>query len=42
MILDCDSACNGCNGDGPDMCIKCADDHEKKDNVCISKQRNEL
>ncbi|KAK0074232.1 hypothetical protein PV326_012632, partial [Microctonus aethiopoides] len=34
--LNCDSACNGCNGDGPDMCIKCADDHEKKDNVCIN------
>ncbi|XP_057341793.1 cysteine-rich with EGF-like domain protein 2 [Microplitis mediator] len=34
--LKCDRACNGCTADGPDMCTKCADDHEKKDNVCIN------
>lgn len=35
-FVGCDKACNGCTGDGPDMCIKCADDHYKKDNFCIS------
>ncbi|XP_034936135.1 cysteine-rich with EGF-like domain protein 2 [Chelonus insularis] len=34
--LSCDRACNRCNGDGPDMCIKCADGYEKKDNICIN------
>ncbi|KAI4478688.1 hypothetical protein M0804_011716 [Polistes exclamans] len=34
--LGCDKACNGCTGDGPDMCIKCADGHHKKDNLCIN------
>ncbi|KAL2723181.1 cysteine-rich with EGF-like domain protein 2 [Vespula maculifrons] len=34
--LGCDKACNGCTGDGPDMCIKCADDYHKKDNLCIN------
>ena len=35
--LGCDRACSGCSGDGPDMCIQCADGFERKDNVCISK-----
>ncbi|XP_017794462.1 PREDICTED: cysteine-rich with EGF-like domain protein 2 [Habropoda laboriosa] len=34
--LSCDRACNGCTGDGPDMCIKCADGYYKKDNLCIN------
>ncbi|XP_070161933.1 cysteine-rich with EGF-like domain protein 2 [Polyergus mexicanus] len=34
--LACDKACNGCTGDGPDMCIKCAEGHHKKDNMCIN------
>ncbi|XP_051172044.1 cysteine-rich with EGF-like domain protein 2 [Leptopilina boulardi] len=33
--LECDKVCNGCIGDGPDMCIKCADGYHKKDNFCI-------
>jgi len=33
----CDKACNGCSGDGPDMCIKCTEGYNKKDNLCISK-----
>ena len=36
LFIDCDKACNGCNGDGPDMCIQCAEGHHKKDNICIS------
>lgn len=35
--LGCDKACNGCTGDGPDMCIKCAEGYHKSDNLCISK-----
>lgn len=34
--LECDKACNGCTGDGPDMCIDCAQGHHKKDNLCIN------
>lgn len=34
--LDCDKACNDCTGDGPDMCIECADGYHKKDNMCIN------
>ncbi|XP_014216889.1 cysteine-rich with EGF-like domain protein 2 [Copidosoma floridanum] len=33
--LACDRACNGCFGDGPDMCTKCADGYEQKDNICV-------
>lgn len=35
-VLDCDKACNGCTGDGPDMCIKCVEGYRKKNNFCIS------
>ncbi|CAG9855194.1 unnamed protein product [Phyllotreta striolata] len=33
--LDCDRSCAGCTGDGPDMCINCANGYFKKDNFCI-------
>ncbi|KAH7642550.1 hypothetical protein HUG17_5595 [Dermatophagoides farinae] len=32
----CDPACNGCDGDGPDSCLKCADDHILKDGICMN------
>ncbi|XP_018578048.1 cysteine-rich with EGF-like domain protein 2 [Anoplophora glabripennis] len=32
--LDCDKACAGCSGDGPDMCVHCASGYYKKDNMC--------
>lgn len=35
--LSCDKSCDGCTGDGPDMCNKCADGYHEKDNICISK-----
>lgn len=35
-VLDCDMACDGCTGDGPDMCINCADGYREKNNLCIS------
>ncbi|XP_015110384.1 cysteine-rich with EGF-like domain protein 2 [Diachasma alloeum] len=34
--LTCDRACNGCAGDGPDMCTDCAEGHHKQDNICIN------
>ncbi|KAG7199952.1 hypothetical protein KM043_014383 [Ampulex compressa] len=34
--IDCDKACDGCTGDGPDMCIKCADGYHKQNNLCIN------
>ncbi|XP_026477458.1 cysteine-rich with EGF-like domain protein 2 [Ctenocephalides felis] len=33
--LSCDKACKGCSGDGPDMCEKCAEGYELKDNICV-------
>ncbi|KAK9503967.1 hypothetical protein O3M35_010417 [Rhynocoris fuscipes] len=36
--LACDNSCQGCHGDGPDMCDKCADGYTLKDGLCISKQ----
>ncbi|CAH1103127.1 unnamed protein product [Psylliodes chrysocephalus] len=35
QCLDCDRSCAGCTGDGPDMCINCANGYVKKDNFCI-------
>ncbi|XP_011298434.1 cysteine-rich with EGF-like domain protein 2 [Fopius arisanus] len=34
--LTCDKACNGCTGDGPDMCIDCAEGYHEQDNICIN------
>lgn len=34
-ILECDKSCDGCNGDGPDMCLRCADGYVFQDPVCI-------
>ncbi|XP_046984885.1 cysteine-rich with EGF-like domain protein 2 [Schistocerca americana] len=33
--LECDRACDGCYGDGPDLCIKCAKGYKKEDNICV-------
>lgn len=35
LCLNCDTACEGCYGDGPDMCIRCAEDHIMVEKVCI-------
>lgn len=32
--LACDKSCDGCDGDGPDMCEKCADGYELRDGMC--------
>ncbi|XP_058808335.1 cysteine-rich with EGF-like domain protein 2 [Phymastichus coffea] len=38
--IECDKSCDGCDGDGPDMCIKCAKEYRKKGNVCIDPNAN--
>lgn len=37
----CDRSCEGCHGDGPDMCRKCAKGYSKKGELCISDRENE-
>jgi protein disulfide-isomerase len=32
--LKCDKSCDGCDGDGPDMCEKCADGYELREGMC--------
>uniref|UniRef100_A0A336MEW2 CSON000537 protein n=1 Tax=Culicoides sonorensis TaxID=179676 RepID=A0A336MEW2_CULSO len=32
--LECDRSCDGCTGDGPDLCLKCADGYDLKDGLC--------
>lgn len=36
--LACDQACDGCHGDGPDMCTKCANGYVLRDNICVDKK----
>ncbi|CAG2114041.1 unnamed protein product, partial [Medioppia subpectinata] len=36
----CDKACDGCNGDGPDSCLKCAQNHVLKDGICLDPEAN--
>ncbi|XP_014243710.1 cysteine-rich with EGF-like domain protein 2 [Cimex lectularius] len=36
--LACDNSCEGCHGDGPDMCNKCASGYVLKDGLCIGVQ----
>uniref|UniRef100_A0A8D8JAF0 Cysteine-rich with EGF-like domain protein 2 n=1 Tax=Culex pipiens TaxID=7175 RepID=A0A8D8JAF0_CULPI len=42
--LDCDKSCDECDGDGPDMCKKCAENFELRDGLCTdtsSEKRNQ-
>ncbi|GAB0095505.1 cysteine-rich with EGF-like domain protein 2 [Sergentomyia squamirostris] len=32
--INCDRSCNGCSGDGPDLCNTCADGYELRDGLC--------
>ncbi|XP_028029695.1 cysteine-rich with EGF-like domain protein 2 isoform X1 [Bombyx mandarina] len=38
---DCDRACSGCYGDGPDSCRKCAKGYSKKGEFCIEDREDE-
>lgn len=33
--VGCDKSCDGCHGDGPDMCTKCAKEYSMKGEFCI-------
>lgn len=33
--LECDRSCDGCDGDGPDMCKQCAVNYRLRDGKCI-------
>jgi len=34
--VTCDKACYGCDADGPDNCLKCAEGYKLKNNVCVA------
>lgn len=36
--MQCDPSCNGCHGDGPDMCEACAEGYKLQQNICINTQ----
>lgn len=36
--LQCDKSCDGCDGDGPDMCEKCSSGYEYREGICAGKQ----
>lgn len=35
LLAACDRACETCEGDGPDMCIKCAQGYILQDIMCV-------
>jgi len=35
LLAACDRACESCEGDGPDMCSRCAQGYTLQDNVCV-------
>lgn len=36
-FAECDRSCDGCTGDGPDLCEKCAEGYELRDGICSGK-----
>ena len=34
--VTCDKACDGCDADGPDNCLKCAEGYKLKNKVCVT------
>lgn len=34
IFSECDRSCEGCTGDGPDLCFKCADGYDLRDGLC--------
>lgn len=39
--LACDKACLRCDGDGPDMCLECADGYIRRNNVCEDSRKQQ-
>lgn len=37
FLLECDRSCDGCTGDGPDLCEQCASGYELRDGMCAGK-----
>lgn len=35
--IACDTSCESCYGDGPDMCDSCKEGYNMKDNVCVGR-----
>lgn len=42
FCYECDRACDGCNGDGPDMCLKCAKGYNLEKGNCVATKRTIL
>lgn len=40
-FADCDRACNGCTGDGPDMCNSCAEGFILRDGICSDERASQ-
>uniref|UniRef100_A0A0K8WEN1 Cysteine-rich with EGF-like domain protein 2 n=2 Tax=Bactrocera latifrons TaxID=174628 RepID=A0A0K8WEN1_BACLA len=39
--LECDRSCDGCDGDGPDMCKKCSTGYTLKDGKCLDESSDQ-
>lgn len=42
FCYECDRACDGCHGDGPDMCVKCAKGYKLEKGNCVALGRTIL
>ncbi|CAG0920111.1 unnamed protein product [Notodromas monacha] len=38
--LECDPSCDGCTGDGPDLCKTCNPDYTNENGVCLDKRKS--
>ncbi|XP_077232306.1 uncharacterized protein LOC143868531 [Tasmannia lanceolata] len=42
FCYECDRACDGCHGDGPDMCLRCAKGYQLEQGNCIALKKTIL
>lgn len=42
FCYECDRACAGCHGDGPDMCLKCAKGYKLDQGNCVAQRKTIL
>jgi len=42
FCYECDRACDGCHGDGPDMCLRCANGYKLENGNCVATRRTIL